>query len=143
MLGRKPGTDIFRPYKESSGDKTFSGLLILRTENSMTFASVPRLRDKIWALIHATEPEILALDLSAVPEIEYTALLMLTSFEEKLREAGITLWLVALNPKPLEMVQRSPLFKTPGFEGMFFNLEQAVEAYQGQETAIPENEEAE
>jgi len=143
ILGRKPGTDIFRPYKESSDDKIFPGLLILRMENSMTFASAPRLRDKIWALIHATEPQILALDLSAVPEIEYTALLMLTRFEEKLREAGITLWLVALNPEPLEIVQRSPLFNTLGFERMFFNLEQAVETYQGQENAIPENEEAE
>jgi MFS superfamily sulfate permease-like transporter len=135
MLGRKPGTDIFRPYKESSGDKIFPGLLILRTENSMTFASAPRLSDKIWALIHATEPEILALDLSAVPDIEYTALQMLTDFEEKLCQAGITLWLVALNPEPLKMIQRSPLFKTLGFERMFFNVEQAVDAFQTHSTA--------
>ena len=135
MLGQKPGTDIFRPYNESSGDNLFPGLLILRTENSLTFASAPRLKDNIWALVHAHEPVILALELSAVPDIEYTALRMLIGFEDKLREAGITLWLVALNPVPFQMIQRSPLFETMGFERMFVNVEKAVEAFHRRSTA--------
>jgi MFS superfamily sulfate permease-like transporter len=130
VLARKPGTDIFRPYEDSSGDEVFPGLLILRTEGRLTFASAPRLKDKIWDLIHSTEPEVLALDLSAVPDIEYTALQMLTGFEENLQQAGITLWLVALNPEPLNVIRRSPLFITLGNERMFFNTEQAVEAFQ-------------
>ena len=44
-----------------------------------------------------------------VPELEYTALRMLTDGEEKLREAGTVLWLVALNPEVLKVIQRSPL----------------------------------
>lgn len=134
MLGRKPGTDIFRPYEESSTDELFPGLLILRTEGRMTFASAPRLKDKISDLIRATEPEILALDLSAVPNIEYTALQMLIGFEEKLHDAGITLWLVALNPEALNVIQRSSLMKTLGTGRMFFNAEQAVEAFQSRST---------
>ena len=43
--------------------------------------------------------------------------------------AGITLWLAALNPAPLHTVERSPLGTTLGHERMYFNLEQAVEAY--------------
>ena len=135
LLARKPGTDIFRPYDPAGGDELFPGLLILRTEGRLTFASAPRLNDKIWNLIHSNEPKILVLDLSAVPDIEYTALQMLTGFEEKLREAGITLWLGALNPEPLKVVQRSPLFKTLGFERMFFNAGQAVEAFQDRSIA--------
>ena len=44
---------------------------------------------------------MLALDFSAVFDIEYSALKMLTEAEERLRERGILLWLVALNPEPL------------------------------------------
>ena len=44
--------------------------------------------------------------MSAVPDLEYTALRMLTDGEEKLREAGTTLWLVAMNPEVLKVVQR-------------------------------------
>ena len=69
------------------------------------------------------------LDFSAVPNIEYTALKLLSDFEEKLREAGITLWLAALNPKALNVVKRSSVFTTLGYERMFFNVEQAVDTY--------------
>ena len=68
----------------------------------------------------------------AVPDIEYTALKMLVEFEEKLREGNITLWLAALNPEALIVIERSPLGKTLGRERMFYNLQQAVEAYRTQ-----------
>ena len=44
-VGRKPGTDVFRPQSvDNAGDETIPGLLILRTEGRMTFASAPRVR---------------------------------------------------------------------------------------------------
>jgi len=129
-LGRKPGTDVFRPLSdEHRGDETSLGLLIVRTEGRMTFMSVPRLGERFWELIHEGQPRVLVLDCSAIPDIEYTALNLLINAEEKLKENGINLWLAALNPKALEVVKRSPLFATLGYERMFFNLEQAVEAY--------------
>jgi SulP family sulfate permease len=129
-LGRKPGTDVFRPIsKEHPGDETFPGLLILRTEGGMTFASAPRLGERFRELIMEAKPRVLLLDCSAIPNFEYTALKLLIEAEEKLREAGVTLWLAALNPRALEVVKRSPLFDALGYERMFFNVEQAVEAY--------------
>jgi MFS superfamily sulfate permease-like transporter len=95
----------------------------------MTFASAPRIKDRLWALIEEANPRVLLFDFSAVPNIEYTALKRLGDFEEKLKEMGITLWLVALNPKALNVVKRSSVFTTLGYERMFFNVEQAVEAY--------------
>jgi anti-anti-sigma regulatory factor len=72
---------------------------------------------------------VLAIDLGAVPDIEYTALKMLTGFEEKLRQRGITLWLVALNPAAFQVVERSSVGATLGHERMFHNIEEAVAAY--------------
>ena len=132
-LGRKSGTDIFRPISNKYHyDETFPGLLILRTEGRMTFASAPRVGGRLWELIHEAQPHVLAIDFSAIPDIEYTALKMLTELEEKLHDGGIPLWLVALNPEPLKVIERSPLGQTLGHKRMFFNLQQAVEAYQGQ-----------
>ncbi len=130
-LGRKPGTDVFRPLSaEHPEDETFPGLLMARTEGRMHFASAPRTGDKLWTLINEAQPRVLVLDCSAIPDFEYTALEMLNRLEEKLREQGITLWLAALNPEPLKIIERSPLGTTLGRERMFFNLEQAVEAYE-------------
>ena len=129
-LGRKPGTNAFRPLStEHPEDETFPGLLIVRTEGMMTFASAPRIRDGLLALIDEANPRVLLFDVSAVPNFEYTALKLLSNFEEKMHEARITLWLAALNPKALEVLKRSPLFATLGYERMFFNVEQAVETY--------------
>jgi SulP family sulfate permease len=132
-MGRKPGTDIFRPLSSAHPeDETFPGLLIVRTEGRMTFASAPRVGGRLWELIHEAHPQVLVFDFDAVPDIEYTALKMLTEFEEKLREGGVTLWLAALNPAPLKVIERSPLGKALGRERLFYNLQQAIEAFQAQ-----------
>jgi hypothetical protein len=51
-------------------------------------------------------------------------------FDEKLSEMGVTLWLAALNRDAFETVEKSSLGKTLGHERMFFNMQQALEAYQ-------------
>ena len=130
-LGRKLGTDVFRPLSpEHPDDETFPGFLIVRTEGRMLFASAPNTTDKLWALIHEAEPRVLVIDFSAIPDLEYTALNLLIEFEEELSAQGITLWLAALNPEPLKIIRRSPLGHKLGNERLFFNAEQAVEAYQ-------------
>ena len=86
---RKPGTDVFRPHSaDHPGDESIPGLLIIRTEGRMTFASVPRAREPLAALVDAAHPKVVILECSAIPDIEYTALQILTSAEEKLREGG-------------------------------------------------------
>ena len=129
-LGRKPGTNIFRPVSgEHPEDETVPGLLMVRTEGRMTFASAPRMGDLFWELVRGAESKVLVIDCSAIPDIEYTALKMLIDAEEKLRAAGTTLWLAALNPNAWDVVQRSPLGQTLGKKRMFFNVEEAVAKY--------------
>jgi high affinity sulfate transporter 1 len=133
VLGRKPGTDVFRPLSpDHPDDDTFPGLLIVRTEGRMNFASAPNTTDKLWDLIHQAQPRVLVIEFSAIPDLEYTALKMLAEFDEDLSDQGITLWLAALNPEPLKVIQRAQLGEKLGDERLFFNAEQAVEAYQAQ-----------
>lgn len=131
VLGRKPGTSVFRPLSpEHPEDETFRGLLLLRPEGSIYFANAHRLGHRMRALIAEFTPKVLALDLSAVPDLEFTALRMLTDGEEKLREEGTMLWLVAMNPEVLAIVQHSELGARLGRERMLFTLEQAVTKFQ-------------
>ena len=139
-MGRKPGSNVFRPLGTYPEDETFPGLLILRSEGMLYFASAPRAIEGYWELIREARPQVVVLDCSAIPQIEYTAWVLLSDFKEKLTEAGITLWLAALNPAVLQMVEASPLGKRFPHERMFFNLKRAVEAYQGHETGIPDVE---
>jgi sulfate permease, SulP family len=141
LLGRKPGTNVFRPRtREHPEDETFPGLLLLRVEGRVFFANAERIGQKAQAFIAESPPRVVALDLGAVFDLEYTALKMLTEGEKRNREQGIELWLVGLNPEVLAMVQRSPLGQTLGRERMFFNLEMAVARYQRNESASPRPE---
>jgi SulP family sulfate permease len=130
-LGRKVGTDVFRPLAtEHADDETFQGLLILRTEGRVYFANAQRIGDKMWPMVREAKPKVLLIDCAAIPDIEYTAIKMLANAEEKLREEGVSLWLAGLNPEALRVIQRSPLGKVLGSHRMFFNIQQAVERYQ-------------
>ena len=130
-VGRKPGTEIYRPLTgEHPEDETLPGLLILRTEGRLNFASAPQVGERMWPMVRESRPRVVILECSAIPDIEYTALRELAAAEEKLRAEGITLWLSALNPEAFKVVERSPLGKALGHERMFFNLREAVKAYE-------------
>jgi len=133
VLGRKPGTDVFRPLSpEHPEDETFPGLLMARPEGRLFFANAQHVGEQLLPLVEANPPRVLVLDFSAVPDIEYSALKMIVEAEERLRARGILLWLTALNPTALEMVQRSSLGETLGRGRLLFNLETAVQRYRSQ-----------
>jgi high affinity sulfate transporter 1 len=129
-LARKRGTNVFRPVSpEHPDDETFPGLLMLRFDGSIFFANAGTIGAKVRPLVEAAQPKVVALELGGVPDLEYSALKMLIDAEARMRETGIELWLVKLNPSVLAMVQRSPLGEVLGRERLLFNMETAVAAY--------------
>jgi sulfate permease, SulP family len=131
VLGRKPGTNVFRPRSpEHPEDEVFPGLLILRPEGRVYFANAEQVGHKAQAFVDEAGPKVVVFDMGGVFDLEYTALKMLIDAEKRLRDSGTALWLTRLNPGVLEMVQRSPLGQTLGRERMFLNTEQAVARYQ-------------
>ncbi len=130
--------NIFRRAGEHAGDETFPGLLILRTEGRLTFANAANAAEKMRLLEAQYQPRVVVLECSAIPDIEYTALTMLTEGEQNLRARGVTLWLAALNPDLLKVMERTPLGKSLGHDRMFFDLAKALAAFRVAERQ-PEN----
>lgn len=124
---------VFRRAGEHAGDETFPGLLMLRTEGRLTFANAANAADKMRALVAQYDPRVIVLECSAIPDIEYTALVMLTEGEQSLRARGVRLWLAAINPDLLDVVKRSPLGQALGDQRMFHDLSHALEAYRAEE----------
>jgi high affinity sulfate transporter 1 len=131
VVGRKRGTDVFRPASsDHPDDESWPGLLIVRVEGRAFFLNAQRIGEKISHLIAASQPTVVILDGRALIDVEYTALKMLIEAEEKMRRRGVTLWLASLNPEVLKVVQQSPLGETLGRPRMFFNLQSAVSHYE-------------
>ena len=130
VLVRKPGTDIFRPKSpDHPQDESLEGLLILRPEDIIYFANAEHLRERIQELVEEHDPRIVALDLSSVPDIEYSALKAIIEAESRSREQGVELWLIGLNQEVLEVVRRSGLAGRLGRDRLFFNTQEAVARY--------------
>ena len=131
VLGRKRGTNVFRPRSpEHLDDESFPGLLLLRLEGRVFFLNAERIADKLRPLIAEARPRVVVLDLSGVFDLEYSALKMLAEGERRQREAGVMVWLAGLSPDVYAVVRRSPLGEALGPERLFFNLEMAVNEYQ-------------
>jgi high affinity sulfate transporter 1 len=130
VLGRKPGTNVFRPRSEEyPEDERFADLLLLKWEGRVFFANAEQIAQKMRVSIEEAKPKVIVIDLSGVFDLEYTALKMLIGGEKRWRERGVMLWLVGMNQRVLSVVQRSQLGKALGQDGIHFNLEIAVAKY--------------
>ena len=134
VIGRKRGADVLRALSpENPDDETFEGLLIVRPEGRLYFVNAQKVGEQINALVTQHKPRVLALDMSRVPDIEYSALQALMEGEARATERGAVLWLVGLNPGVLEVVRNSGLAEQLGGERMLFNARAAIERYQALE----------
>jgi high affinity sulfate transporter 1 len=130
-LGRKRGTNVFRPVTaEHPDDERWPGLLMLRTEGRLFFANAERVADLLWSEVEQAKPTVLLLDCRAIFDVEYSALKVLAEVETKLRRAGCELWIAGLNPSVFEVVERSNFGRALGHGRMFLNMQSAVEKYQ-------------
>jgi len=131
IIGRKRGADVLRPLSpDHPDDETFEGLLILRPEGRLFFANAQNVTEQVNALVARHKPRVLALDMSRVPDIEYSALQALIEGERRATEHGAVVWLVGLNPAVLEVVRHAGLDQRLGRERMLFNARAAIERYQ-------------
>ena len=126
---------MLRPLSpEHPDDETFEGLLIVRPEGRLYFVNAQNVTQQIDALIEQHKPRVLAVDMSRVPDIEYSALQALMEGEKRATERGVIVWLVGLNPGVLEVVRHSGLDQRLGRDRMLFNARAAIERYQALQT---------
>jgi high affinity sulfate transporter 1 len=131
VIGRKRGADVLRPLTpEHPDDETFEGLLILRPEGRLFFVNAQGIADQINALVTQHQPRVVALDMSRVPDLEYSALQMLMEGVQRASDRGVTVWLAALNPAVLQVVRNAGFDQQLGPDRLLFNAREAIARYQ-------------
>ena len=139
VIGRKRGADVLRPVSpEHPDDETLPGLLIVRPEGRLFFVNAQYVTEQIDARVKEYQPRVLALDMSRVFDLEYSALQSLVEYEKRATERGVVVWLVGLNPGVLEVARHAGLDERLGRERMLFNARAAIERYQALQAAAGE-----
>ena len=71
LLGREPGTQVFRDLDENPGDETFPGVVVLRLDSGLFFATSQALEDRVRAAQDGSpQPRAVVLDLEGVNFID-------------------------------------------------------------------------
>jgi MFS superfamily sulfate permease-like transporter len=121
---------VFRHVGDDDSDETFPGLLMLRLEGRLVFTNAENVGEKMRVLVQQAAPRVIMLECSAIPDIEYTALVKLVEAERELSARGVALWLAGVNPQVLPLLVRSGLAAAVEPNRLFANLHRALAAWE-------------
>jgi anti-anti-sigma factor len=102
----------------------------VRPEGRLFFVNAQNVSEQINSMISQHPPRVLVLDLSRVPDIEYSALQTLMEDEKRMADRGIAVWLAGLNPGVLDVVRHAGFDQRLGPGRMLFNAREAIAHYQ-------------
>ncbi len=112
IVGRVPGTEHFRNIDRHQVE-TLPGLVALRVDESLYFANAQIIEEKIESLIQSNAgTRTVLLILSAVNQLDSTALAMLTDVQKNLAARHITLQFAEIKGPVLDRLRSTPLGET-------------------------------
>jgi sulfate permease, SulP family len=130
LLGREPGTQVFRELEENPGDETFPGVAVLRLDSGLFFATSQALEDRVRALAPdgSPPPGAVVLDLEGVNFIDSQGAEQLAAILELVQSTGGTLRLARVKPTVLAVLRADGFVDRLGADRIHGNVHRAVEA---------------
>jgi SulP family sulfate permease len=139
ILGRLPGTNIFRNAKDFPQAETIDNLVILRIDASFYFANTEFLKNRLRDITNEYEGmmKALILDASAINDLDSSADSALHQIAEEFQKKGITLYIAGVKGPVREVMRRSGLYEKLGSDHFFFTIDAAVKRFvKKQEVAV-------
>jgi anti-anti-sigma factor len=104
VLGRQPGTGVFRELGEHPGDDTLAGVVTLRLDGGLFFATADALEERVRELTDGAT-RALIVDFRGVNFIDSQGAERLTGILELLQSRGATLRLAQVRPHVLRLLR--------------------------------------
>jgi SulP family sulfate permease len=130
LLGRERRTAAFRELDEHPGDETFSGIVVLRLDGGLFFATADALHERLRALLEGDPPEAHAvvLDLAGVDFLDSQGSAKLAELAATGERLGVTLRLAHVKPGVLRVLAADGVLEELGAERVHAGLNDAVQA---------------
>lgn len=134
VVGRVSGTEHFRNVDRHRVE-TLPGLVALRVDESLYFANAQVLEDRIERLLQSqADTRCVLLIMSAVNQLDTTALEMLTGLDKSLAERGIVLQFAEIKGPVLDRLRTTPLGRRMQ-DRIFLSTHQAFVAFDARQRA--------
>ncbi len=130
LLGREPGTQVFRDVAENPGDETFAGIAVLRLDGGLFFATADALEERIRGLaLKGEEPlHAVVLDLEAVSLVDSQGSAKLAEILDFAESREIEVRLARVKPAVAAVLERDGFLSRLGQNRIHGNVHRAVEA---------------
>jgi anti-anti-sigma factor len=133
LLGREPGTQVFRELDEHPADEQFPGVVVLRLDGGLFFATADALEDRVREVALST-PDIagIVLDCEGIDFIDSQGSAKMNEILELTKQAGVTLRLARVKPAVHQTLERDGFLGNLGEDRAHGNVHRAVEAQIGE-----------
>ena len=107
MLGRSPGTDIFHSLNQYPDSETYTGLVIIRFDGPLYFATANALRDKVRTVTTDVAPPVtkVLIDMEGVNYLDLEGSDMLNEIASNMKGAGVEIHLARVKHEVMEMLE--------------------------------------
>ena len=104
LLGREPDTQVFRDIQENPDDQTFEGIVVLRLDGGLFFATAEALENRVRELVD-DEVRALVLDLEGVNFVDSQGSAKLAEIHEFLAADDVGFRIARAKPQVLAVLQ--------------------------------------
>ena len=128
VLGRQAGTQVFRSLERYPDGETYPGLLIVRFDAGLFFASADALEDRLRELAQTPGPRhhTVVLSFEGVDFIDSQGSAKLAEITDLVNTYGAELRLARVKPQVLSLLNRDGVLDELGEDCVFGNLFEAV-----------------
>ncbi|HEY8308032.1 MAG TPA: sulfate permease [Lapillicoccus sp.] len=128
VLGREPGTQVFRDVVENPDDEQIPGVVILRLDGGLFFATADALGDRVRTLVQSPDLRCVVLDCEGINFLDSQGSASIDDLLEMCDQADVTLRLARVKPAVRATLEREGTIERLGSEHVHGNVHRAVEA---------------
>jgi SulP family sulfate permease len=130
VLGRLPGTQVFRNVERSPAAVTSPGILVVRVDAPLYFANAEYLKEKLERVAADQEEDlqVLVFDMSSVNDLDSSADRALHELADDFAAQDIDLYLASVKGLVRDVMRRSGLYDHLGADRFFLSTDEAVRA---------------
>ena len=130
ILGREPGTQVFRDLTENAGDETFPGIVVVRLDGGLFFATGDAVEERIRELTseNGQRAHAVVMDLEGVDLVDSQGAAKLSEILDYTRSIDVDLRLARVKPSVAGVLAKDGVLERFGADHVHGNVHRAVEA---------------
>ena len=142
VLGRWPGTEVFHSLDENPDSETFPGLVIIRFDGALYFATANALRDKVREVTTDVDPPVteVLIDMEGVDYLDLEGSDMLAEITKDMRTVGVEIHLARVKHAVMQMLEKDGVDQVIGHDHIHDKVVDAVELLTQKEKPVAKND---